>query len=121
MINKIAKNVVAIISIIILAILTLMSLMYVSVVKNFFENVFINLTTSVGLFVYIAIDFIILSILKKVKDIKISKKVKLVCIIGAIIIYFLCSMYWVKNATVVPIDDSKSVNDLAVCFAKRRI
>lgn len=121
MINKLAKNIVAIFSIVILAVFTVMSLFYVVTVKNFDENVIINLTTSVGLLIYIAIDLIILFILKKLKKInKISKKAKIACVIGAVIIYLACSIYWVKNSSVVPVDDSKSVNDLAVSFAKRR-
>lgn len=121
MINKLAKNIVAIFSIVILAVFTVMSLFYVVTVKNFDENVLINLTTSVGLLIYIAIDLIILFILKRLKKInKISKKVKIACVIGAVIIYLMCSIYWVKNSNVVPVDDSKSVNDLAVSFAKRR-
>lgn len=121
MINKLAKNIVAIFSIVILAVFTVMSLFYVVTVKNFDENVLINLTTSVGLLIYIAIDLIILFMLKKLKKInKISKKVKIACVIGAVIIYLMCSIYWVKNSNVVPVDDSKSVNDLAVSFAKRR-
>ena len=70
MINKLAKNIVAIFSIVILAVFTVMSLFYVVTVKNFDENVLINLTTSVGLLIYIAIDLIILFILKKLKKIK---------------------------------------------------
>ena len=121
MINKLAKNIVAIFSIVILAVFTVMSLFYVVTVKNFDENVLINLTTSVGLLIYIAIDLIILFILKKLKKTdKISKKAKIACVVGAVIIYLVCSIYWVKNSNVVPVDDSKSVNDLAVSFAKRR-
>lgn len=121
MINKLAKNIVAIFSIVILAVFTVMSLFYVVTVKNFDENVLINLTTSVGLLIYIAIDLIILFILKRLKKInKISKKVKIACVIGAVIIYLMCSIYWVKNSNIVPVDDSKSVNDLAVSLAKRR-
>lgn len=119
--NKLAKNVVAIISIIILIVFTIMSLIYIVTVKNFFENVFINLTTSIGLFVYLAIDalFIILLKLLNLNDKKDKKYeiIKRTLLLVAIIIYAIISMNWIKNSNIVPVDDSKSVNDLAVSLA----
>lgn len=124
MLNKLAKNIIEIISIIILTILTIMSLLYVVTVKNFAENVFINLTTSIGLFIYLIIDFLFIIILKILSfKIKKNKKTKIIekILIGAfIIIYTLISINWIRNSKIEPIDDSKSVNDLAVSFANRR-
>ena len=92
-------------------------------VKNFFENVFINLTTSVGLFVYLVIDLLFIIILKLVSlKVNKNKKIKIIekVLIGAfLIIYTIISINWIKNSNIEPIDDSKSVNDLAVSFANR--
>jgi uncharacterized membrane protein len=123
MLNKLAKNIVAIISIAILAVFIIMSLLYIVTVKNFFENVFINLTTSVGLFVYLVIDLLFIIILKLVSlKVNKNKKIKIIekVLIGAfLIIYTIISINWIKNSNIEPIDDSKSVNDLAVSFANR--
>ena len=122
MFNKIAKNIVAIISIIILAILAIMSILYVSTVKNFYENVFINLTTSIGLFFYILIDLGIIIISKLFNEkIKVSNIIKKAALILCILIYTIVSVKWVNNSTNEPIDDSKCVNDLAVSFANGEI
>lgn len=124
MLNKLTKNIIAIISIIILAILTIMSLLYVVTVKNFAENVFINLTTSIGLFIYLIIDFLLIIILKilnlKIKKNKKTRIIEKVLIGALIIIYAIISINWIRNSNIKPIDDSKSVNDLAVSFANRR-
>lgn len=124
MLNKLAKNIIAIISIIILTILTIMSLLYVVTVKNFAENVFINLTTSIGLFIYLIIDLLFIIILKilslKIKKNKKTKIIEKVLIGVFIIIYTLISINWIRNSNIEPIDDSKSVNDLAVSFANRK-
>lgn len=118
MVEKIAKNIVAIVSIIILAILTLMSLLYVSTVKNFFENVFINLTTSIGLAIYLLIGFVIIILSKFISSkINVTKVTKKIILVACIIAYTMVSIKWVNNSTNEPIDDSKSVNNLAICFA----
>lgn len=124
MLNQLAKNVVAMISIIILVIFTIMSLFYNVTVKNFFENVFIHLTTSVGLFVYLTIDVFLILGLKilnsKTKNYKYKKIIEKVLIIVFLIIYVAISIGWIQNSNIEPVDDSKSVNNLAVSFANRR-
>ena len=75
MLNKLAKNTVAVIAIIIFAIFTIMSLFYLVTVKNYFENVFIDLTTSMGLVKYLLIDFLLIVVLK-ILDLKLPKNNK---------------------------------------------
>ena len=123
MLNKLTKNTVAVIAIIILVIFTIMSLFYLVTVKNYYENVFIELTTSIGLLKYLLIDFLLIVILK-ILDLKLPKNNKKVemgkkVFWGvAIVIYAFVSINWIKSSTIEPIDDSKSVNDLAVQLAQ---
>ena len=53
-------------------------------------------------------------------DKKISKKIKKAVLIIAICIYAGVSVYWVRTSNVPPVDDSKSVNNLAISFVNRR-
>jgi hypothetical protein len=121
MLDKLAKNIVVFFSTVILLICTIISMFFIATVKNFDENVMIKLTTSVGLICYLAIDFIIVLGIKKLEDkVKISKKIKKAVLIIAICIYAGVSVYWVKASNIPPVDDSKSVNNLAISFVNRR-
>ncbi len=121
MLDKLAKNIVVFFSTVILLTCTIISMFFIATVKNFDENVMIKLTTSVGLICYLAIDFIIVFGIKKLEDkVKISKKIKKAVLIIAICIYAGVSVYWVRTSNVPPVDDSKSVNNLAISFVNRR-
>ena len=121
MIDKLAKNIVVFFSTVILLTCTIISMFFIATVKNFDENVMIKLTTSVGLICYLAIDFIIVFGIKKLEDkVKISKKIKKAVLIIAICIYAGVSVYWVSTSNIPPVDDSKSVNNLAISFVNRR-
>ena len=121
MLDKLAKNIVVFFSTVILLTCTIISMFFIATVKNFDENVMIKLTTSVGLVCYLAIDFIIVFGIKKLEDkVKISKKIKKAVLIIAICIYAGVSVYWVRTSNVPPVDDSKSVNNLAISFVNRR-
>ena len=97
MLNKLAKNIIAIIAIIILIVFTIMSLFYIVTVKNYFENVFIDLTTSIGLFKYLLIDIVLLLLLK-ILDLKLPKNnkkieiAKKILLIASLIIYTFISI-----------------------------
>ncbi len=120
MLDKLAKNIVVFFSTVILLTCTIISMFFIATVKNFDENVMIKLTTSVGLICYLAIDFIIVFGIKKLEDkVKISKKIKKAVLIIAICIYAGVSVYWVRTSNVPPVDDSKSVNNLAISFVNR--
>ena len=121
MLDKLAKNIVVFFSTVILLTCTIISMFFIATVKNFDENVMIKLTTSVGLICYLAIDFIIVFVIKKLEDkVKISKKIKKAVLIIAICMYAGVSVYWVRTSNVPPVDDSKSVNNLAISFVNRR-
>ena len=121
MLDKLAKYIVVFFSTVILLTCTIISMFFIATVKNFDENVMIKLTTSVGLICYLAIDFIIVFGIKKLEDkVKISKKIKKAVLIIAICIYAGVSVYWVRTSNVPPVDDSKSVNNLAISFVNRR-
>ena len=121
MLDKLAKNIVVFFSTVILLTCTIISMFFIATVKNFDENVMIKLTTSVGLICYLAIDIIIVFGIKKLEDkVKISKKIKKAVLIIAICIYAGVSVYWVRTSNVPPVDDSKSVNNLAISFVNRR-
>ena len=121
MLDKLAKNIVVFFSTVILLTCTIISMFFIATVKNFDENVMIKLTTSVGLICYLAIDFIIVFGIKKLEDkVKISKKIKEAVLIIAICIYAGVSVYWVRTSNIPPVDDSKSVNNLAISFVNRR-
>lgn len=121
MLDKLAKNIVVFFSTVILLTCTIISMFFIATVKNFDENVMIKLTTSVGLICYLAIDFIIVFGIKKLEDkVKISKKIKKAVLIIAICIYAGVSVYWVSTSNIPPVDDSKSVNNLAISFVNRR-
>ena len=121
MLDKLAKNIVVFFSTVILLTCTIISMFFIATVKNFDENVMIKLTTSVGLIFYLAIDFIIVFGIKKLEDkVKISKKIKKAVLIIAICIYAGVSVYWVRTSNIPPVDDSKSVNNLAISFVNRR-
>ena len=121
MLDKLAKNIVVFFSTVILLTCTIISMFFIATVKNFDENVMIKLTTSVGLICYLAIDFIIVFGIKKLEDkVKISKKIKKAVLIIAICIYAGVSVYWVRTSNIQPVDDSKSVNNLAISFVNRR-
>lgn len=121
MLDKLAKNIVVFFSTVILLTCTIISMFFIATVKNFDENVMIKLTTSVGLICYLAIDFIIVFGIKKLEDkVKISKKIKKAVLIIAICIYAGVSVYWVRTSNIPPVDDSKSVNNLAISFVNRR-
>lgn len=82
--------------------------------RNFAENVFINYTLSIEFIAIIALDAIILYFLK---IIKIYNKINYrIFIIMGIIIYAMLSVVWINRVSIEPIDDSKSVNDLAIKF-----
>ena len=113
--EKFSKNIVSILSIGILSVLTIFNLFFIVTVTNFAENVLIEYTTSIGLTIMLVLDIILLYILKFLnRSFKINYKVILIC---AIIIYATISIMWVNNSKIEPIDDSKSVNDLAICLA----
>ena len=121
MLDKLAKNIVVFFSTVILLTCTIISIFFIATVKNFDENVMIKLTTSVGLICYLVIDFIIVFGIKKLEDkVKISKKIKKAVLIIAICIYAGVSVYWVSTSNIPPVDDSKSVNNLAISFVNRR-
>ena len=121
MLDKLAKNIVVFFSTVILLTCTIISMFFIATVKNFDENVMIKLTTSIGLICYLAIDFIIVFGIKKLEDkVKISKKIKKAVLIIAICIYAGVSVYWVGTSNIPPVDDSKSVNNLAISFVNRR-
>lgn len=121
MLDKLAKNIVVFFSTVILLTCTIISMFFIATVKNFDENVMIKLTTSVGLICYLAIDIIIVFGIKKLEDkVKISKKIKKAVLIIAICIYAGVSVYWVGTSNIPPVDDSKSVNNLAISFVNRR-
>ena len=121
MLDKLAKNIVVFFSTVILLTCTIISMFFIATVKNFDENVMIKLTTSVGLICYLAIDFIIVFGIKKLEDkVKISKKIKKAVLIIAICIYAGVSVYWVRTSNIPPVDDSKSVNNIAISFVNRR-
>lgn len=121
MLDKLAKNIVVFFSTVILLTCTIISMFFIATVKNFDENVMIKLTTSVGLICYLAIDFIIVFGIKKLEDkVKISKKIKKAVLVIAICIYAGVSVYWVGTSNIPPVDDSKSVNNLAISFVNRR-
>lgn len=121
MLDKLAKNIVVFFSTVILLTCTIISMFFIATVKNFDENVMIKLTTSVGLICYLAIDFIIVFGIKKLEDkVKISKKIKKAVLIIAICIYAGVSVYWVRTSNIPPVDDSKSVNNLAISFVNRK-
>ena len=121
MLDKLAKNIVVFFSTVILLTCTIISMFFIATVKNFDENVMIKLTTSVGLICYLVIDFIIVFGIKKLEDkVKISKKIKKAVLIIAICIYAGVSVYWVRTSNIPPVDDSKSVNNLAISFVNRR-
>ena len=121
MLDKLAKNIVVFFSTVILLTCTIISMFFIATVKNFDENVMIKLTTSIGLICYLAIDIIIVFGIKKLEDkVKISKKIKKAVLIIAICIYAGVSVYWVRTSNVPPVDDSKSVNNLAISFVNRR-
>ena len=121
MVNKLAKNIVAFFSIVILAVLTIGSMFFITTVKNFNENVMINLTTSIGLILYLVIGAIIILCSKTIEEkLNKSKSLKKIILITAICIYAIISIYWVNISNVPPVDDSKSVNDLAISFANRK-
>ncbi len=116
MLNKLSKKVVLVISIIIFTVFTVMSLFYIVTVKNFAENVFINMTSIVSVVIYLLIDIGLIFLFKMLsRNTKTTKKI-LFCI--ALIIYVLISVLWVKNSKIEPVDDSKNVNDLAVALAQ---
>ena len=116
MLDKLSKNVVSVISIIILAVFTIMSIFYIVTVKNFFENVFINITSSISVLIYVLIDIALIFLFKILsRKTKINKKIFLII---ALIIYVIVSVLWVNSSNLQPVDDSKSVNDLAVAFAQ---
>ena len=121
MLDKLAKNIVVFFSTVILLTCTIISMFFIATVKNFDENVMIKLTTSIGLICYLAIDIIIVFGIKKLEDkVKISKKIKKAVLIIAICIYAGVSVYWVGTSNIPPVDDSKSVNNLAISFVNRR-
>ena len=120
-IDKLAKNIVVIVSTVILSVFVIISLLYITTVKNFSENVLINLTTGLELIIYLAIDFIIIILIKAIERKEmLSNKIKLVAIATAIIFYSIISLLWVNSSNIQPVDDSGAVNYLAICFAKRR-
>lgn len=119
MIDKLAKNIVLVVSTIILTIFVAINILYVTIVKNQAENVFMNLSTSLELIMYFAIDIALVILFKFVQENKkMNKYIKLAALILGIVVYALISIKWVNSSTIEPIDDSKSVNDLAICFAE---
>ena len=119
MLDKLVKNIITIISITVFAMCVILSIIYVASVHNSGEHVLIRLTSGIGVISYLVIDLIGIVLLKKIENkIKISKKVKYILLTGVTLIYLFISCYWVNNSNVLPVDDSKAVNDIAVCFAK---
>lgn len=115
--KKFSINIVTVFSLIILFAFTIANLFFIVTVTNFAENVFINFTTSVGFVAGIVIDIVFLYFFKIL-----SKKDKIISskyfILILILIYSLISAIWVNNSKITPIDDSESVNNLAIDLAK---
>ena len=113
--ENLAKKVVSILSIIILTAFTICNVFFIVTVTNFAENVFIEYTISVSLVISLVIDIILVCLFKLLNGhTKINKKIVVIC---SIIIYMITSIIWINTSNVEPIDDSKSVNDLAIELA----
>ena len=113
--KEIAVKTVTLISIIVFCILTIFNIFFIVTVTNFAENVFITPTTSISFVSSLILDIALLCLFKKLsKHNKINIKF---AIIIALLIYALISAIWINLSKVKPIDDSESVNNLAIDLA----
>ena len=113
--KELSVKIVTIISIIVLFILTIFNMFFLVTVTNFAENVFIEPTTSIGFVCSLIIDIVLLCLFKVLS--KYSKINNKIVVISALLIYALVSAIWINNSTIEPIDDSESVNNLAIDLA----
>ncbi len=110
-INKFIKNIIIIFSFIILSILFLFNIMYKSAVINSAENV-LNQYLKLHEIIYIIIGSIILILfLWLFSKNKINKRY---LIIGLLVLYAILSFKWINYNNIVPVDDSKEVNNAAI-------
>lgn len=113
--KEISVKIVTLISIIVFFILTIFNMFFIVTVTNFAENVFMEPTTSISFIASLIIDLILLYLFKILsKYNKISNKI---VIIVALLIYTIICSAWINNSQIVPIDDSESVNNLAIDLA----
>ena len=101
-----------ILGIIILGILFISNFFYTSTVENFAEHVSIDFTTSVEFVISIVLAICAILIIKKIK---INKKILIV--IG-LICYVFISIKWINKEYVEPVDDSLTVNNLAISLSQ---
>lgn len=109
--EKISKKFVLILGMIILAILFISNFFYTSTVENFAEHVAIDFTTSVEFVISIASAISAILIIKKIKINKMVIVIGLIC-------YVFISIKWINKANVEPIDDSLTVNNLAISLVQ---
>lgn len=110
--KEISVKIVTLISVVVFFILTIFNMFFMVTVTNLAENVFMEPTTSISFIVSLIIDLILLYLVKILsKYNKINNKI---IIIGSLLIYTVICTVWINNSQIVPIDDSESVNNLAI-------
>ena len=118
MANKILKNIISVIAIIVLCGIGIARFYFISTVSTKYEKVIMNVTSSIEITIYLVIDLLFIFAFKIMKDkLKLNKNIKRIILVLCIFIYGISSAIWVKNSDIIPVDDSKSVNELAISYA----
>lgn len=115
--EKVSKNIVLILGLMFLAIFFILNLFYAATVENYAEHVVLAKTTSIEFVISIVIAIMFIVAIKKKKKINLKVNKKAIILIF-LILYVIVCVKWIKFANIQPVDDAKSVNDLAIALSK---
>ena len=115
--EKVSKNIVLILGLMFLAIFFILNLFYAATVENYAEHVVLAKTTSIEFVISIVIAIMFIVAIKKKKKINLKVNKKAIILIF-LILYVIVCVKWIKFANIQPVDDAKSVNDLAIVLSK---
>lgn len=117
--NRIIKKIGSLIGILFCFVIFILNIFYVSkIADDILEGVNIKLYGLINLILTSLIVVIILIISKKMNEIKMSKKSKILICIVCMIVYIATQIYWINIRNATPVGDQKTVYSATVSMYK---
>lgn len=112
--NKIIKRLIAILGLIIIGVVFLENVFFTSILADDInEHVTIVFTGFFNLFIVLLIAFGIFAISKRLQNINLNKKIKIILLACFLVIYFVIQVFWINYRNVYPVGDQLSVYETA--------
>ena len=108
--NKIIKRLIAILGLIIIGVVFLENVFFTSILADDInEHVTIVFTGFFNLFIVLLIAIGIFAISKRLQNINLNKKIKIILLACFLVIYFVIQVFWINYRNVYPVGDQLSV------------